>query len=75
MVETRLKGRSYRASFHLPGAVQWVLLFAVLMPERGVQVQGQTCADAADKSSTVVSCDNKGLTAVPAFGNPDAIKV
>lgn len=74
MVETRLKGR-YRASCLLPGAAQWVLLFAVLMPERGVQVQGQVCADAADTSSTSVYCSNKGLTAVPAFGNPDATAV
>lgn len=75
MVEKQLKERQYRASCHLPGAAKWVLLFAVLMPERGVQVQGQTCADAADPSATWVSCDDKGLTAVPAFGNPDAIAV
>lgn len=74
MVETRLKGR-YRASFLLPGAAKWVLLFAVLMPERGVQVQGQTCADAADTSDIYVQCYSKGLTAVPAFGNPDADQV
>lgn len=74
MVETRLKGR-YRASFLLPGAAKWVLLFAVLMPERGVQVQGQTCADAADTSGAVVSCAYKKLTAVPAFGNPNALEV
>ena len=71
----RMKERSYRASFLLPGAAKWVLLFAVLMPERGVQVQGQVCADAADTSDTHVDCDNKGLTAVPAFGNPDALYV
>ena len=71
MVETRLKGRSYRASLLLPGAAKWVLLFAVLMPERGVQVQGQTC----DTSGTYVDCGGKGLTAVPAFGNPNALYV
>lgn len=69
MVEKQLKER---ASFILPGAAKWVLLFAVLMPERGVQVQGQTCTDAADTSDTVVDCYRKGLTAVPAFINPDA---
>lgn len=74
MDETRLK-RRYRVSFLLPGAAKWVLLFAVLMPERGVQVQGQTCADAADTSDKYVWCSNKGLTAVPAFGNPDATDV
>lgn len=71
MVEKQLKERQYRASCLLPGAAKWVLLFAVLMPERGVQVQGQTC----DTSRTYVYCENKGLTAVPAFGNPDAIVV
>lgn len=75
MVEKQLKERSCRASFLLPGAAKWVLLFAVLMPERGVQVQGQTCADAADTSDTFVYCYNKGLTAVPAFINPDATDV
>lgn len=74
MVETRLKGR-HRASFLLPGAAKWVLLFAVLMPERGVQVQGQTCTAAADTSATTVYCGRKGLTAVPAFGNPNALTV
>lgn len=72
MVEKQLKERQYRASFLLPGAAKWVLLFAVLMPERGVQVQGQTCADAADTSDDAVNCAYKKLTAVPAFGNKDA---
>lgn len=75
MVEKQLKERQYRASCHLPGAAKWVLLFAVLMPERGVQVQGQTCTDAADKSDKYVRCNNKGLTAVPAFINPNALYV
>lgn len=79
MIETRLKGR---ASCLLPGAAKWVLLFAVLMPERGVQVQGlfgQTCDTSGtrvdDTSGTYVSCHNQGLTAVPALINPDATHV
>lgn len=74
MNDMLLKSRS-RASIPLPFAVKWVLLFAVLMPERGVQVQGQVCADAADKSATDVDCHNKGLAAVPAFGNPEGYKI
>lgn len=46
-------------------SVKWVLLFALLMPERGVH--GEDC----DTLDGVVDCWEKGLTTVPVLKTED----